>query len=113
MIDINKVKLDLNITWDEPQTDAKVSDAISTAEAIINDYAGASVDYTSDAIAERLCRDCVRYIWNECLDEFEGRYRSQLIALRNTYKVIDYTSDDDDDECHNKECMFFAMHEGD
>lgn len=98
MIDINKVKLDLNITWDDPHTDAKVSDAIATAEAIINDYAGATVNYTSDAIAERLARDCVRYIWNDCLDEFENRYRSQLISLRNTYKVIDYVSETEENE---------------
>lgn len=98
MLDIEKVKLDLNITWDDTDTNKKVENYIAQAVAIINDYAGANVDFVSDVIAERLAMDCVRYIWNECLDEFEGRYRSQLVALRNTYKVMDYVREAEENE---------------
>lgn len=93
MIDIAEVKRSLNITWDDPDTDAKVSDMMVSAEAMINDYAGTRIDYSRDAIAMQLLKDCIRYIWNDCIDEFENRYRSQLIAMRNTYKVMDYVSE--------------------
>ena len=77
----------LNITWDDEETNKKVSDVYTSAEALIDDYAGVTVDYSSDKLAAQLLKDCARYVWNDCLDEFESRYGSQLNALRNKYLV--------------------------
>ena len=89
-MDFEEKKRNLNITWDDEETDKKVSDVYKSAEAFINDYAGVTVDYSTDKIAAQLLKDCARYLWNEVFDEFESRYGSQLNALRNNYLVMDY-----------------------
>lgn len=89
-IPVLEQKRNLNVTWDDPDTDAKIYDCYVSAVAHVNDYAGTEVDLDEDPMARQLVKDLQRYIWNDCLDEFEKRYSSHIIALRNKYKVLDY-----------------------
>jgi hypothetical protein len=97
-MDFEECKRSLNITWDDPETDAQLKDDIAHAEFIINEYAGVQIDYSEDKSAAQLFKDCLRYIWNKCLDEFEGRYQPQIVALRTKYEVMAYVSDTETDE---------------
>ena len=89
-MNIEEIKRELDITWDDPDTDKKVEDAMRSAEALINDFAGQSVDLTEDLVSAQLYKDAVRYYYNGVSDEFETRYSSDLIALRNKYRVKRY-----------------------
>ena len=95
-MDINEMRENLNVTWSDPETDEKIERIYNRAEVTINDYAGCTVDYSSDLIAAQLLHDCARYIWNECLDEFERRYQPQIVALRNNALVAAYKKESEE-----------------
>lgn len=99
MITLDEQKRSLNVTWDDPDTNAKIKDCFTSAELHIKDYAGVDdLDVDADGMARLLVKDCARYIWNDMFDEFERRYLTHLIALRTRYEVLDYDGDDDEDE---------------
>ena len=93
VLNILEAKRNLNVTWDDPDTDAKINDVYDAAEAYLSDYAGHGIDYSTNIVAKQLLKDLARYIWNDCLDEFERRYQSHILALRNTFKVENYEDD--------------------
>lgn len=96
-ISLTEMKRALNITWDDPDTNAKIEEDLLTAQSMIKDYAGEDLDVDEDREARQLIKDCTRYIWNDILDEFERRYITHLIALRNKYKALNYEDPDDPD----------------
>lgn len=91
---IDEKRRNLNVTWNDEETDKKINDTYTMAEALINDYAGVTVNYSTDIVAAQLVHDCARYIWNQVLDEFESRYSSHINALRHKYEVIGYDLSD-------------------
>lgn len=80
-------RLTLDITWDDSETNLKLSRIIERAKARLNEQAGTEVDYVQDQIAEQLLMDYVRYIWNNSAEDFEVNFKSELIHFRNRYKV--------------------------
>ena len=96
-ITLDEKKRALNITWDDPDTNQKIDEDFLAAESLIKDYAGEDLDVDADLEARQLIKDAARYIWNDCLDEFERRYMTHLIAIRNKYKVLNYVDPEDED----------------
>lgn len=96
-ITLDEKKRALNITWDDPDTNQKIDEDFLAAESLIKDYAGEVLDVDADLEARQLIKDAARYIWNDCLDEFERRYMTHLIAIRNKYKVLNYVDPEDED----------------
>lgn len=96
-ITLDEKKRALNITWDDPDTNSKIDEDFLAAESLIKDYAGEVLDVDVDLEARQLIKDAARYIWNDCLDEFERRYMTHLIAIRNKYKVLNYVDPEDED----------------
>lgn len=93
IISLEEQKRNLNVTWDDPYTNDKIIDTYGSALALIRDYAGPEVELDiikSDEMAKQLLKELQRYLWNDCLDEFERRYSAHINALRNRYKVLDY-----------------------
>lgn len=96
-ITLDEKKRALNITWDDPDTNQKIDEDFLAAESLIKDYAGEVLDVDVDIEARQLIKDAARYVWNDCLDEFERRYMTHLIAIRNKYKVLNYVDPEDED----------------
>ena len=96
-ITLDEKKRALNITWDDPDTNQKIDEDFLAAESLIKDYAGEVLDVDVDIEARQLIKDAARYVWNDCLDEFERRYMTHLIAIRNKYKVLNYVDPEDAD----------------
>ena len=90
LISLEEMKRALNVTWDDQYTNDRIIDTYGAAMALVQDYAGPEVELKSDEMAKQLLKDCMRYIWNDCLDEFERRFSPHIIALRNRYKVLGY-----------------------
>lgn len=97
-ISLAEQKRTLNVTWDDPDTNAKIEEDFLAAQSLIKDYAGETLDPDEDIEARQLIKDAARYIWNDLLDEFERRYMTHLLALRNKYKVLNYDPDDPEEE---------------
>ena len=92
-IDETEARLNLNVTWSDDDTDAKIYYTYTSAQSQINDYAGCEVDYKTDILAKQLLKDLARYIWNDCRDEFEARFQHEIIKFRNDRMVKLYVDE--------------------
>lgn len=93
MIDLDEAILSLNITWElDPAETKRLDRDIKSAEAYVADFAGYPIKET-DTVAKQLMLDCLRYIRNDVLAEFQKNYSEDLIMLRNKYRIENELSD--------------------
>ena len=81
------VKLSLNITWDDQNTDRSVQMWIDNGIAYLNDKLGAVGDYETPGFPRTLLFEYVRYSRDAALDVFENNYQSLLLAMKNNRLV--------------------------
>lgn len=78
-----EVKNYLDITWDDIDTDEKLSGIITRGEIKIIDLVGASSsDFEKDTLAKSLLMEYCRLAWAGVPEKFEEIFRSELIGLR-------------------------------
>jgi len=85
-----QVKRKLNITWSDPDTDARVEDIINSAAAHLTYQLGisdAGFDFSTPGIENILFLAYCFYEWNHALDEFEDNYRGMIMSARAKYEV--------------------------
>lgn len=73
----------LNITWQDTDTDNKISNLIASASAYLDSKLGSAADYTADGLPRTLLFEYVRYARDSALDVFETNYRSMILAMQN------------------------------
>lgn len=100
-----QVKRKLNITWSDPDTDARVADIIHSAAAHLRYQLGIDdegFDFSTAGIENILFLAYCFYEWNHALDDFEANYRGMIMSARAKYEVIQHQAaegdDSDDDE---------------
>lgn len=84
---LDAVKRHLNVTWTDEDTDAKIKDMMLDAEYALNHKLGAEVDYFSPGMERRLYLAYMLYCYNDCLNEFDAAYRSEIYQIRHKYEV--------------------------
>lgn len=95
---LGKVKSFLNISWDDEETNTKISDFIITSINRLDDIAGVELDYISDKtytgqymkmcyLARDLLLNRVFYLNEKGLDDFETNYRGEVTSLYLMGKV--------------------------
>lgn len=90
---LETVKNYLDITWTDPQTDAKVTGEQARAESWLNDYAGEAIDFTDETTPEaQLLLDCCRYIHNKALEDFKVNFADELFTLRQERQASRYAA---------------------
>ena len=83
---LDRLRIYLDITWTDSDTDSKLSMILSQAMARLNSYAGVELNYTAKD-EELLLLDCCRYIWNNASEDFEINFMPDLIMIRAKYAV--------------------------
>lgn len=73
----------INITWQDTDTDNKISNLIASASTYLDSKRGSSSDYTADGLPRTLLFEYVRYARDSALDVFETNYRSMILAMQN------------------------------
>lgn len=86
------VKNYLDITWDDPAGDEKLSGIIARGIRYINTIAGAELDYTVEDKPRELLLDYCRYVRSNALDEFQINYLHELLSLQIKQGVKDYAA---------------------
>lgn len=86
---LQDVKNNLDITWDDPVTNAKVSGWISSGTIYINLKLGGEQDYETDGLPRTLLMEYTRYARDAALDVFENNYRSMILAAQHERMVAD------------------------
>nr|DAY94131.1 MAG TPA: Head Tail Connector Protein [Caudoviricetes sp.] len=81
----------LDITWDDPDGDKKLSGLIARGIKYLDNTAGKQLNYTIEDKGRELLFDYVRYARSNALDEFQGNYLHELIALQMQTEVPDDT----------------------
>lgn len=72
----------LDITWEDPEGDQKLTGILSRGMAYLDRISGMDLDYTQEEKPRELLFDYARYARANALDEFQGNYLHELLALR-------------------------------
>ncbi|WP_312288136.1 hypothetical protein [Terrisporobacter sp.] len=85
---LNDIKSELNINWDDSNTDKKLVSIIKNGKAYLTDIAGVDeIDFTEEGIARSLLFDYCRYRNSHAIEMFEENFRGQLLRLNNKYQA--------------------------
>ena len=88
---LQQVKRKLNITWDDADTNARVSDIIGAAQSVMLFKLGitdAAFDFSVAGIENVLFLAYCLYLYNHCENEFDQNYRELILQARSKYEVI-------------------------
>lgn len=80
------------ITWNDSETDARVSSIAENAVAHIHDLLGMSgepseADFLKPGTVRILFENYCLYCWNNVPDEFEKNYLRDILKARRKYEV--------------------------
>lgn len=86
-----QVKRKLNITWDDADTDSRVSDIIEAAQSVMSFKLGITdpaFDYSVAGIENVLLLAYCLYMYNHCENEFDENYMALILQARSKYEVV-------------------------
>ena len=101
---IKQVKRKLNITWDDPETNARVEDIINSAIPTLTHKLGitdAFYDFSIAGAENTLFLAYCLYEWNHATNEFDVNYHNEIAQIRAKYEVAYYLANNEsegDDE---------------
>lgn len=90
----DQVRRKLNITWNDPETDARVAEIIEAAIPYLLHKLGITApefDFSAPGTENMLFLACCLYEWNHAtMDEFEENYHRTIANVRAQYEVKYY-----------------------
>lgn len=94
---LEDVKNYLDITWEDPEGDKKLSGIIARGMQYLNKVAGAELDYMEEDKPRELLFDYCRYVRSNALDEFQTNYLHELLSLQIEQEVKAYAEKQESD----------------
>lgn len=98
---IHQVRRKLNITWEDPITDARVVDIINSAIPDLKHRLGITdpeFDFSEAGTENTLFLAYCLYEWNHCLNEFFDNYAAMIAGVRAIYEVNGYQSEEEESD---------------
>lgn len=86
----------LNITWQDPITDKKITGIIKRGMKYLDKTAGEDLDYSTEDKPKELLLDYCRYVRSNALEQFQNNYLSELLSLQNEREVARYAAENPD-----------------
>lgn len=93
---LEDVRLYLDITWVDADTDKKLNGIIERGMKYINRMAGTTLDYNAEDKPKELLLDYCRYVRSNALSEFMNNYLSEILTLQMYQEVKDYEAENTD-----------------
>lgn len=90
---ISQVKRKLNITWDDVDTEARITEIIESAIPSLIHKLGitdADFDFSKPGLENTLFKNYCLYDWNHCLNEFDDNYANDIGQIRAIHEVKSY-----------------------
>jgi len=87
---LDDIKIYLDITWDDEQTNRRITGLIEDGMAYLDDKLGEAGDYLSPGYPRTLLKEYVRYARDAALDVFENNYQSLILAMQADRGVINF-----------------------
>lgn len=72
----------LDITWQDPDGDEKLSGILQRGIQYLNGVAGTALDFMAEDTPRALLLDYARYVRADALDEFQSNYLHELLNLQ-------------------------------
>lgn len=88
-----QVKLKLNITWSDSDTDARLTDIIESAEPVMIHklgITGNAFDFSKPGNENTLFLNYCLYEWNHAANEFDENYSNLIAQTRARHEVSQY-----------------------
>lgn len=85
----SQVRRKLNITWDDPGTDARLYDIIDSGQAAMSHKLGVAADFDFSVPGQdnALFLSWCLYEWNHAAGEFDVAYASDMLQARQRHMV--------------------------
>lgn len=90
---LDAVKNYLDRTWDDPDSDNKLSGIIQRGMKYLDKVAGEELDYTVEDKPRELLMDYCRYVCSNALEDFQKNYLHELLSLQHEYEVRRYAEE--------------------
>lgn len=90
------VKIYLDITWSDPNTEKKLTGIIERGMKYLNSVAGGELDYSLEDKPKELLMDYCRYARSNALEEFQINYLHELLTLQIQQEVKRYEAETTD-----------------
>jgi hypothetical protein len=87
---LEAVRIYLDITWDDPAGDEKLTGIIARGMRYLDGVAGEALDYSIEDKPRELLMDYCRYVRSNALDEFQTNYLHELLSLQISREVARY-----------------------
>lgn len=81
------LKNELNITWDEEETNLRLSRIVENAVLTMNRKLGATIDYSEPGQEQELFIAYCMYVYNNCANQFDEHYLNEIMQIRSIYEV--------------------------
>lgn len=101
MVTLEDVKNELDITYDDPQTDRKLTGIMRRAESKIRKYTGIDEETELNPEEDELIINYCRYAFNNALEMFETNYQHAINEARAVRTVEAMASAEEDGENGN------------
>lgn len=91
-----KVKRKLRITYDDPDTDSRISDIMEQAATDLRGMLGiddGSYDFSTPGTEQSLFLAYCFYEWNDALDDFAANYAEKIAQCRDEWLVKQYVEE--------------------
>lgn len=82
-----EIKNYLDITWEDPATDRKVTGLIQAGICYLEEKAGEALEFEDQPDALMLLKEYSRYGRDGALDVFETNYRSLILDLQHNRQM--------------------------
>lgn len=92
----SQVMRKLRITWDDPDTEARVTDHMASADAVLRAKIGipdASFDFGDPGVENLLYLNYCYYAWNDAEDDFFANYEHDIAQARRKWEVIQFAAE--------------------
>lgn len=80
----------LDITWEDAESDQKLSGLLARGQRYLDRVAGCALDYRVEEKPRELLFDYVRYVRSNALSDFQNNYLHELLALQMDEEVRRY-----------------------
>ena len=96
------LKNDLDFTYEDESREAKLLNTCQRAERWLSNRIGENPGFSINMESGHLLQllfDCVRYIENGALDEFEKNYADDIAAARDAVLLEDFCEENESETC--------------
>ena len=88
-VSLEEVKNYLQITWDDPDTNQRLTGIIARGESYLEHIAGGSLDFSEESRPRALLLDYCRYANANALEDFPVNFLAELNGMRLERQVAE------------------------